>query len=312
MLKLIARRLFSGVILLIVVSSLAFFLIYLTGGDVARNLLGEFATEEQIAQRRAQLGLDRPLLERFADWLGHAVTGDLGTSWVTSQPVATAVAGRLPVTLSLVIICIVVTAILATLLGIAAAQRRGWVDRLVQVLSILGFAIPGFVVALGLVTVFAVQLRIFPATGFTPFAVNPGLWALSLVLPVTALVLAAVASTAQQVRSAIIDVQGRDFVRTLRSRGIGEGEIAFRHVLRNAAPAGLTVLSLQFVSLLGGAVVVEQIFALPGIGSLAVDSTAQGDLPVIMGIIVYIVILVVIVNLVVDICNGWLIPKARA
>jgi peptide/nickel transport system permease protein len=193
----------------------------------------------------------------------------------------------------------------------AAAIKGGWIDRLVQVLAVAGFAVPAFVVAIVLITLFAVNWMLLPATGWVPLSDDPGGWFASLILPTLSLVVATVASSAQQIRSAIKAVMERDWVRTLRSRGVPEREILFKHVLRSAAPAGLTVLSLQFVGLLGGSVIIESVFALPGVGQLAVSSTSLGDTPVIMGVVVYTVIIVILVNLLVDLINGWLNPKVR-
>jgi peptide/nickel transport system permease protein len=243
--------------------------------------------------------------------LTHALSGDLGTSWYTNQSILEALLNRLPITMTIVIIAITLAAILATVLGMIAAIKGGWVDRLVQVLAVAGFAIPNFVVAIVIVTVFAINLALLPATGWVPLSDDPVMWGLSMILPVTALVVSTVASAAQQIRSSFKDVMARDWVRTLKSRGIPNGEILFKHILRSSAPAGLTVLSLQFVGMMGGAVIIESIFALPGIGQLAVQSTAQGDTPVVMGVVVYTVILVIVVNLAVDLLNGWLNPKVR-
>jgi len=192
-----------------------------------------------------------------------------------------------------------------------AAVKGGWVDRTVQFLAVVGFSVPNFVVAIVVIMLFAINWMLLPATGWVPITDSFSGWLLSLILPVTALVIATIASAAQQIRSAFKDVLSRDWVRTLRSRGINNTEILFKHVLRSAAPAGLTVLSLQFVGMLGGSVIIEKIFALPGIGQLAVDSTSQGDTPVVMGIVVYSVIVVIVVNLAVDLINGWLNPKVR-
>lgn len=311
MLSFTLRRLAAGVVLLFGVATTAFFLLYLGGGNVARQLLGDQATPEQIAQKEAELGLDRPLWNRYLDWLSSAVRGDFGSSWFTAEQVTTGVITRLPVTLSVTMLVLLLTALLATALGTLAAVKRGWLDRLVQILAIVGFAVPSYLLAVVLVTLFAIQMRIFPATGFVPITTNPALWFASIVLPAASLLVGAVASTAQQVRSAVIEVKQRDFVRTLRSRGLGENEILFRHVLRSAAPAGLTVLSVQFIYLLGGSFVIESIFALPGIGYLAVQSSIAGNLPMIMGIVVYTGAMVIIVNLIVDLANGWLNPKVR-
>jgi peptide/nickel transport system permease protein len=311
MLRFIAKRLGSGAVLLLVISTLTYFLLFFSSSSVARNLLGDTATPEQIVAKTHELGLDRPILNRYLEWLGNAIHGDLGTSWFTSQPILEALATRIPVTLTIVLFAITTAAILATVLGMAAAVKGGFIDRTVQFLAIAGFAVPNFVVAIVVVTLFAINLSLLPATGWVPLADDPTQWARSLVLPVSALVINTVASAAQQIRSAFKDVLSRDWVRTLRSRGIKNNEILFKHVLRSAAPAGLTVLSLQFVGMLGGSVIIESIFALPGIGHLIVDSTTQGDTPVVMGVVVFTVVVVIVVNLAVDLLNGWLNPKVR-
>ncbi len=306
-----ARRLAAGAVLLAVISALTYALLFFSGQSIARNILGDMATEEQVALKEAELGLDKPLPVRFVIWAGNALTGDLGGSWFTAQKVADAIFGRLPVTLALVFVSIVLVAVIATLMGMAAATRRGWIDRVVQVGAVVGDALPGFVFAIVLVAVFAVQLRLFPAISTITPGSTVGAWAATLALPVIAIVVNYVTSSAQQIRSAVLTQLERDYVRTLRSRGIGEGEILFRHVLRSAAPAGLTVIGLQFVGLLGGVVIIERVFALPGIGALAVDATTSGDIPIVMGVVVYTVIVVVVVNLLIDLANGWLNPKVR-
>ena len=311
MLIFLLRRLGGAVVLVFVIATSTFLLMSLSGGDPARNILGEGATSAQVAAKATELGLDQSIPERYLDWLGSAVRGDFGTSWFTNEPVMSSLANKFPVSLSIVVVAIIVTAALSTVLGVTAAVKRGWIDRFVQMFAILGFALPNFWVALVLVTVFAVNLKLFPATGFVPITTDPWRWLVGLVLPVTALVIGTVASTAQQVRGATIDVLRQDYVRTLRSRGISHASLLFRHVLRNAAPPALTVLSLQFVGLLGGAIIIEKVFALPGIGSLAVNATLQGDLPQILGLVVVMVVLVVIVNLLIDLATGWLNPKAR-
>ncbi|MEN9970172.1 MAG: hypothetical protein RLZZ229_380 [Actinomycetota bacterium] len=307
----IARRLGSGALLLLVISTLAYFLVFFSTSNVAMNILGDDATAEMIAQKNAELGLDRPLLTRYFEWLTNALQGNLGTSWFTNETIIDGLANRLPITMTLVLGAIILAAILATVLGMAAAVKGGAIDKVVQFLAVAGFAVPGFVVAIFLVTLFAINLALLPATGWVAFTDSPANWALSLILPVASLVLATVASAAQQIRSAIKSVMDRDWVRTLRSRGIKPTEILFKHVLRSAAPAGLTVLSLQFVGLLGGSVIIESIFALPGIGQMAVQSTSIGDTPVVMGVVVFTVIIVILVNLAVDLINGWLNPKVR-
>ena len=307
----IAKRLASGAAVLLVVSVLTYVLLYASSASIARTILGDQATEEAIAAKNTELGLDQPLLTRLADWLGGAVRGELGRSWFTNEPVLGAIAGRLPVTLALVVTAILLIALVATLLGMVAAVRRGWVDRVVQVGAVLGTALPGFIIGVALVWFLAIELGWFNAISTIRPGAGGAAWLASLTLPVIALVINGIASAAQQIRSAFIKQLELDYVRTLRSRGISEREILFRHVLRSAAPAGLTVLSLQFIGLLGGVVIIESIFAIPGLGSLAITATTQSDLPLVMGVVIYTVLIVIVVNLLVDIVNGWLNPKVR-
>jgi peptide/nickel transport system permease protein len=311
MIRFIAKRLGSGLVVLLVVSALTFFLLYMSSGSIARNILGDQATAEQVAMKEHELGLDQPLLTRYFAWVADALSGNLGASWFSSEPVANSLATRIPVTMTMVFAAMILIAICAALIGVIAAVKRGWVDRVVQVGAIIGDSVPGFVVGVILVTILAIQLGLFPATSTISPDSGADAWVYSMSLPVIALLINGVTGGAQQIRSAVIKQLERDYVRTLRSRGIGEREILFKHVLRSAAPAGLTVLSLQLIGMLGGVVIIEQIFALPGMGPLAVAATGQSDLPVVMGIVMYTVVVVIVVNLLVDILNGWLNPKVR-
>ncbi|WP_119697635.1 ABC transporter permease [Microbacterium halotolerans] len=311
MLIFLAKRLVSGLVLVALIPSLAFLLMRAGSANVARQILGQTASEEQVAEKAAELGLDRPLVEQYLSWANGALKGDLGTSWFTNEPVLQAMLTRVPATLSLVIVTTVIAAVLAVALGLAAAYYKGWLDRVLQVLSIVGFALPGFWLALMLVVWFAIDVPLFPATGYVPAAESLGGWARSITLPVTSLAVGAVTATAQQVRGAVRDILQQDWVRTLRARGISRGSLIFRHVLRSAGVAGLTVLGLQFIGLLGGAVLVERIFAIPGIGQVLVTSTAQGDLPLVLGVVLVTTVVVVIVNLLIDLGVGFFNPKAR-
>ncbi|GAA5202867.1 ABC transporter permease [Microbacterium jejuense] len=311
MLAFILRRLLSGVVLIAVISFLAFVLLYLGGGDIARRILGENATAETVAKKTEQLGLDRPLLQQYWDWVTSALTGDLGRSWFTGELVSVSVSTRLAVTLSIVIGATLVSAVVAVVLGVLAARRGGWVDGTVQVTSLIGFAIPGFLIALGLVLVFAVNLGWFKATGYVPISTSFTGWLSSVTLPIIALSIGAIAAVAQQVRGSVIDAMSRDYVRTLRSRGLSTGSVVYRHVLRNAGGPALAVLALQFVGLLGGAVIIEQIFAIPGIGQLSVRATTLGDIPVVMGLVIASAIIVLVVNLLIDLAQAALNPKVR-
>lgn len=311
MIGFLLRRLGASVVLLFVTALLTFVLLSIPNQDVGRQLLGLQATQAAIDAKNAQLGLDRPILVQFFAWLLPALQGDLGRSWFSSENVAVAIGNRLPVTLSLMISVTIVTAVIGYSLGVWAGARRGAVDRFVQIFSVAGYALPGFLVTILLVIVFAVQLRWFPAIGYTPITTSFTGWLATITLPTIALSLSAVAGIAQQVRSSVIEVMRADYVRTLITRGLPPRRILFRHVLRNASAPALVVLGMQFVGLLGGAVIVEQIFGLPGIGSMTIKYTTQGDIPVIMGLVMLSAIGVVIINLLVDLGIGWLLPKAR-
>lgn len=311
MLGFMLRRAGAGLLLVFVISIVTYLLLSIPDNDVARSLLGPDASAELVAAKNAELGLDRPVLAQYADWLAAAVRGDFGRSWFTSENVTTAIAARLPVTISLMAGVTVLTAVISFGLGVWSGARRGAVDRFVQVLAVAGYALPGFLVTLVIVLVFAVRLGWFPAIGYTPLTDSVTGWLSTVTLPILSLSIGAIAGTSQQVRSAVIEVLRQDYVRTLRSRGLSTSSILFKHVLRNASAPAITVLGMQFVGLLGGAVLVEQIFGLPGLGSMAVAYTTRGDIPVIMGMLAVAVVGVVVINLIVDLAIGLLNPKAR-
>lgn len=311
MLAFLGRRLAAGVVLVFAITTLAYLLLYLGSGDIARRILGQTATQEQVAAKTAELGLDRPLWEQYAGWLSGAFTGDLGRSWFTGQLVIDGVTTRLGVTLSLVIGATVITTLVSVVLGVWAALAGGWVDRTIQFLTVLGMAVPGFLIAVGLVLVLAIQLGWFNATGYVAFTENTAGWIRSVTLPVIALAIGGASAVTQQIRGAIADELQRDYVRTLRSRGLPTGSVVFKHALRNASGPALAVLNVQFVGMLGGAVIVEQVFQMPGLGQLAVGATTQGDVPLVMGLVVATGIIVILVNLLIDIAQGIINPKVR-
>lgn len=299
----------AGVILLVTFAS--FSLMYADSRGIAESVLGMGATDDAIDAKMTDLGLDRPLLVQYVDWLGGALTGDLGRSFYTSESVNAALGTRAPVTLIMITITLLLTAVVSVVLGVTAAVRGGWADRLVQVLSVLGAAIPPYVIAIVLVMVLAVQWHLFPATGYVPPVRGISPWLLSISLPVVALFLSTVAGSASQFRNATLDVLSRDYVRTLRARGIKERDIIFRHVLRNAAPPGFTSLSLTMIGLLGGTVFVEQVFALPGLGQLANQAAQDSDVPVVMGAVLVTILVVLAVNFLSDLGISAINPKAR-
>jgi peptide/nickel transport system permease protein len=306
----IGKRIGAGLSLLVVIPSLTFLLMYGNAANAARQILGENATAEQVAAKSAQLGVDRPISVQFFEYVVNALHGDFGRSWFTSESVSSMLATRVEVTLTIVVVSIVLSSVVAFALGVAAAMRRGALDVALQILAIVGFAIPGFWLALVLVSTFAIQFRLFPPTGYVAFFASPTQWAASLTLPVFALLVGAVAGVAQQVRGTVIDVLEQDYVRTLQARGLGFRKMLI-HILKNASAPALTTVALTFIGTLSGAVFVERIFALPGLGLSAVNATVNGDVPVIMGIVLVMTIIVVIVNLIIDLAVGILNPKVR-
>jgi peptide/nickel transport system permease protein len=297
---------------LLVVTFVTFCLMYSNGPGIAQTTLGLGATPEAIQAQLVKLGLDRPLLVQYGDWLTSAVTGDLGRSFYTSESVTAALANRVPVTLAVVVLTLLLTAVLSVLLGVVAAVRGGPTDRLVQVVSVLGAAIPSFIVAIVLVFTFAINWRVLPATGYVSPDQSVSGWLASVTLPVIALLIGAVAGAAAQFRSAVLDTAGKDYVRTLRARGIPERAVVWRHVLRNSAGPGMIALSLTVIALMGGTVFIEQVFALPGLGQLSVSSALISDVPMVMGTVLVFVLVVLIVNFFADLATYLLNPKARA
>jgi len=307
----LVKKLTRSLAVLLVVTFTTFCLMFGNAAGIAHAVLGMSATDQDVQGEIVKLGLDRPLLVQYEDWLARAVTGDLGKSFYTQESVSGALSHRVPVTLTLIVFALLLTAVLSVILGVTAAVRGGWIDRLLQVTSVGGTAVPAFIVAIVLVLVFAISWRILPATGYVTLGESRAGWATSLALPVAALLIGSVASAAQQFRTAVLDTLGRDYVRTLRARGIPEREIIFRNVLRNAAAPGLTVLSLTTFSLLGGAVFIEQVFALPGMGQMANTAAQINDVPMVMGTVLVTIVIVLVVNFLGDLAITLLNPKAR-
>lgn len=305
------KRLLNGVLMLLTVSILAFLLLHLGAGNVARQILGVQATNADVAAKNAELGLNKPILEQFWTWFQGLLHLDLGAAWSSPQPVGMDMAQRLPITLTLVSLTTVIAAVVSVVLGVVAAVKGGWIDRFVQFIGLIGFAIPGFLVAFFLVTVFAVKLHLFNAIGYIPFSQDPNGFIKSVTLPVLALALSSIAALAQQIRGSVSDALNTDYVRTLRARGLSFNRVVYKHVLRNSGGPALSLLGVQFVGMMGGAVIVEQIFNIPGLGPYVVHSTAMSDVPAVMGIVIVTALVVIVVNLVIDLLSAALNPKVR-
>lgn len=311
MIRFIAKRLLSGIVLLLVVVSGTFFLAHVAIGDPTAGLLGNDATPAQRAALRVKIGYNQPVVVQFWHWFSDAITGDFGTSWRDFRPVTDQIFLRAPVTLSIVVAGTALAAVLGTLVGAASGLRPGGLlDRGLKLVSVVLFALPGFWFSLVLVMWFAVRLEWFPAVGYVSPDQSVTGWLQSITLPAVSLALGAVVMVAEQLRNGFLEVATQDFVRTLRARGLPQWRVTL-HILRNASPAAITVLALMFVGLLSGAVVVEVIFNLPGIGSLTQSASQIGDIPILLGLTTVTVVFVVIVNFLLDLVLGWVNPKVR-
>lgn len=281
-------------------------------GDVARVLLGDGASPEQLAAKRAQLGVDRPLVVQYASWVGGMVVGDFGTSWLSNLPVASLIAPRVGVTAWLAGLGLLLAAVIAVPLGaVAAFKRRRWPGFVTSAAAQIGMAVPAFWAGILLVLVFAVTLRWLPAGGYVPLRSDPAGWASHLVLPVLSLGLVQGAVLIRYVRSAFLEVLGEDYFRTARSIGWTPWRALARHGLRNAAVSLVTVIGLQLASVLVGAIVIERVFVLPGLGSLLLQSVTTYDLVVVRGVVMLLVLAVLVINALVDLSYVFIDPRLR-
>ena len=309
---LIGRRLLGLIPLLFIVSFCVFGLIQLVPGDAAVTLAGgENSTPERVAEVRHELHLDEPFLEQYGTWFGNAIQGDFGTSFNTRRPVADDLAQTLPVTGSLVLAASVLGILIGVPVGIFAGMRAGSrTDRALIAGTSLGIAIPNFVLAMMLISVFAINWQIFPALGYTKFTDSPTDWATHIALPTFALSLGLAAALARQLRAAMAEAMESKYIRAMWAKGANTRTVA-RHTLKNASIPAVTVFGLFLGGLLGGAVIVEQIFSIPGLGQYIVSGVINRDVPVIQGVAIMFVLIFVIINLLLDITYGFLNPKVR-
>ena len=308
----ILKRLVSMVPVLLLVSMLIFSLMHLTPGDPVLAMLGEEATPEARDALRRQLGLDRSLPVQYGAWLLRVVSGDLGRSIRSNQPVSEAIGERLPITMELAALSMFVALIIAIPAGIVSATRRGSAaDMASTVFSLLGISTPNFLLAVLLVFVFSLQLRLLPPIGYTSPTLDLGANLKGMLMPAITLGAFAAAAIARMMRSTLLEVLSQDYVRTAWAKGLGERAVVRRHALKNALIPVVTVVGLQLGNLLGSAIVTETIFALPGVGRLVVDSIFQRDLPLVQGVVLYLAIIFLVVNLLVDILYAYLDPRIR-
>ena len=309
----VARRLSVFAITLLGASVVVFAITMALPGDVAQTLLGTEATPEALAQLRAQMGLDRPWLVQYLDWMGGMLTGDFGVSHLSGDSVLSLIGPRLAVTLWLVGFAMVLSLLIAVPSGmLAALKRRSWQGVTVSASAQVGMAIPVFWGGILLVMVFAVWLRWLPANGYVPLLKNPASWAQHLILPVVTLSLVQAAILTRYVRSAFLEVLSEDYYRTARSVGWTPMRALLRHGLRNVAISLVTVLGLQVSAVLVGAIVVESVFTLPGLGSLLLTAVFQRDVMVVQGTVMFLVFAVLLLSAIVDLSYLLIDPRQRS
>lgn len=298
----VLKRLLSLVGTLLGVSVLIFLMVHLIPGDPVTTILGQFATPDAVSQMRAALGLDEPLWQQYLHFLGRLLVGDLGTSLFTGQSVWEQISQRFPITLQLAIFSVIIAAIFGILLGtIAAVKQNTIVDRLVVLSSLVGISAPGFWIALFLIWIFAYKLGLFPISGYE------GLH--SLLLPAITLGMAEAGMIARMTRSSMLEVIKQDYMRTAEAKGAAVIRLVFSHGLPNAIIPVVTMLGLQFGSLMAGAVVVETVFSLQGIGSLAIESIGKRDMPTVQGMVFFMAVIFATTNLVVDLIYSLIDPR---
>jgi len=310
-LRTVLRRLLVVVPMLWGIATLAFCLVNLIPGSPARTILGDGATAEQVAALDRKMGYDRPLAAQYWSWLSHVLRGDFGTSLLTSRPTTADVGARLPITLSVVAGAVLLTVVVGVAVGVLSAIGGRRLDRAGQ--SVLSFfmAVPSFWLGVLLVFLLSIRLGWLPATGYVPFAHSPGRWLASIALPCLSVAAVGIATVARQTRGAMLDVLTKDYIRTLRAAGVSNRSLIFRHALRNASIPIVTSVGFQFIGLLGSTVIVEQVFALNGLGALTLSAVNGKDFPVVLTVVLFTTTIVLAANLLVDVANAWLNPKAR-
>ena len=312
MLSYILRRILSTLPVMGIVALFVFSLLYIAPGDPAAVIAGDQASPADVERIRQGLGLDRPFLVQFGTWLWHILHGDLGTSIFTNLPVAAMIAQRIEPTFSLMAITLVLTILVAVPLGVVAAWKAGsWVDRTIMAFAVFAFSLPVFVVGYVLAYVFALQFEWLPVQGYTPLAAGLWPWLQNLILPALALGSVYIALIARITRASMLEVLQQDYVRTARAKGLGQSNILFVHALKNAAVPIVTVIGIGIALLIGGAVVTESVFAIPGLGRLTIDAILRRDYPVIQGIVLLFSFLYVLVNLMVDVTYTLVDPRIR-
>ena len=312
MLPYIARRLLASIPVIFIVGVLTFSILHIAPGDPAVLMAGEEATPEDVEEMRKALGFDKPIIVQFGKWVGRLLKGDLGTSIFSQHSIASLMKPRIQPTLSLAVLAITLSVGLGVPMGVLAAWKAGsLVDRGVMLFAVLGFSVPVFWLGFLFIWAFAVKLHLFPAVGFVPITEGVFPFLRSLTLPALSNAIPFSALVARMTRSTMIEVMNEDYIRTARAKGLSEAVVTIRHGLRNASIPIVTVIGLVFAALVGGAVVTETVFAIPGLGRLLVDGVVRRDFPIVQAMLMVVAVGYVFVNLMVDIAYAFLDPRIR-
>ena len=307
------KRVLATIPVMLFVAIFIFLLLRLTPGDPAAMIAGDFANDQQIAEIRERLGLELPLWKQFGIWFGDVLRFELGQSFYYKKEVSELIRTRIEPTFSLSLMTIVLTVIIAVPMGTLAAYKQGsWFDRIIMGFSVLGFSVPVFVIGYALIYIFSVQLGWLPVQGYQRIGDGIGGWAYRLILPSVALSVIFVAFIARMTRTSVLEVLGEDYIRTARAKGLSRTQTVLRHALRNAMIPVLTILGLQFSFLLAGAIIIENVFYLPGLGRLIFQAITQNDLIVVKSVVMLLVFAIVLVNFVVDLAYAAVDPRLRA
>lgn len=312
MLQYTVRRLISIIPVLLVVSVIVFLLVHLTPGNPAYLILGEDSSPEAIAQLEAQLGLDQSIFAQFLDWFKNILVGDLGQSVYSSQPVTEVIMERIGPTFSLMVVSMTLTLLIAIPTAVFVVWRRNTVlNPMFTSLSLFGTSIPEFWFAMLLVLSFGVAIPIFPVAGYVPFAEGIGSWLYHLLLPALVLATVEVGLIARMLRDGMLESVNQDYIKTARAKGVKESIVLMKHVFSNALIPTTTVIGVTIAGLLGGTVIIETIFTIPGVGQLLIDSIHRRDYPVIQGVVLFIAVVYVLINLVIDLLYAFLDPRIK-
>jgi len=308
----VLKRVGFAVLTILIATWIAFVLVHLSGSTPGGVALGQSATPEQVTAYNVKIGWYEPWIVQYLNWLGQVLQGNLGVSLIDGRPIGPDIAKRLPVTAAIAVLGTLVSSIVGIVMGVVAAVRGGAVDRAITALSGILLSLPAFWVGVILVYFFSVQLRLLPATGFVPFATNPEAWLKSLILPVVTIAIVSAAGIARQTRASMSETLTQEHMRTLRALGTPTTKIIYVHALRGASLPILASVAIQFIVLFGGSVVIEVLFALPGIGQAMQAAVGSADLPFVQALVLVATVVVVLVNLALELLNRTLDPKLRA